>query len=107
MTSNAQGHAPDPHESAPHDGTAHNTITVVVITTADDLKRKFNLREPLRVVFEQALTLVGGHPDADQFVLEVGDVELSDLGEKLGDLKKRLGWGDTVTLELVPRPVVV
>ena len=110
------GHGPDePPEdgggSGNHGGNgggpAHNTINVIVITTADDLDRPFNLQEPLRPVFEQALTLVGGHAESDQFVLEFGDIELTELDAKLGDLKERLGWGDTVQLELVPRPVVV
>jgi len=47
-----------------------NFIHVIVVTTADDLDDRFNRHEPLRVVFERALALVGGQSQPDQFVLE-------------------------------------
>jgi hypothetical protein len=90
-----------------HDGPAHDTIEVEVITTAKDLDRRFNLHQPLRAVFEQALELVGGHANADQFVLEYRDEPLTELEATLGELKRRFGWGRRVELEFVPKPVVV
>ena len=84
-----------------------NFIHVIVVTTADDLDDRFNRHEPLRVVFEWALALVGGQSQPDQFVLEYNDEPLTDLDRTLGDLAEALGWGDEVELELVPNPVVV
>jgi hypothetical protein len=84
-----------------------NFIHVIVVTTADDLDDRFNRHEPLRVVFERALALVGGQSQPDQFVLEYNDEPLTDLNHTLGDLAEALGWGDEVELELVPNPVVV
>jgi hypothetical protein len=76
------------------------------VTTADDLHDRFNRHEPIRVVFERSLTLVGGQGQPDQFSLEYNNEPL-DLGRTIGDLAGELGWGDQVELELVPRPVVV
>lgn len=84
-----------------------NFIQVVVITTSDDLDDRFNKHEPLRVVFEHALGLVGGHANPDQFSLEYSDQVLTDLNRSLGEYAAELGWGDRVELELVPKPVVV
>lgn len=84
-----------------------NFIHVIVITTAEDLDDRFNRHQPLRVVFERALTLVGGHGQPDQFVLEYNDQPLTELDRTLGELADALGWGDEVQLELVPNPVVV
>jgi hypothetical protein len=84
-----------------------NFIHVIVVTTADDLDDRFNRHEPLRVVFERALALVGGQSQPDQFVLEYNDEPLTDLNRTLGELAESLGWGDEVELELVPNPVVV
>jgi len=82
-------------------------IHVVVVTTADDLDERFNRHQPLRAVFERALGLVGGHANPDQFTLEYGDQQLSDLDRSLGEYAAELGWGERVELELVPKPVVV
>ena len=87
--------------------TSDNFIRVIVVTTADDLDQRFNRHEPLRVVFQRALTLVGGQSQPDQFVLEYQDESLSELDRTLGELADALGWGDKVELELVPNPVVV
>lgn len=83
-----------------------DTIEIVVVTTAGDLDRRFNESEPLRVVFEEALTLVGGHGHADQFRLEYNDEPLTDLGRSLEQLEEQFGWGNKVELELVPNPAV-
>jgi hypothetical protein len=53
------------------------------------------------------LTLVGGHGQPDQFVLEYNDEPLTELDRTLGELADALGWEDEVRLELVPNPVVV
>lgn len=98
--------SPTPAGGRPGDGRPDD-IQVVVITTADDLDRSFNRQQPLRVVFERALGLVGGHSQPDQFGLQFGDTPLNDLGRKLGELAAELGWGNRVELELVPKPVVV
>lgn len=84
-----------------------NTIRLVVITTANDLDDEFNVNQPLQVVFNKALHEVGGEPNRDQFALEFNDIVLSDLSRKIGDLAAEHGWTDGVTLELVPKPVVV
>jgi hypothetical protein len=99
----------DDHDNGKPDDHAshHDTIRIIVVTTADDLDRRFNRHEPLRVVFERALSLVGGHGQAEQFVLHYGDQPLTELDRTLGELAHELGWGDRVELELVPRPVVV
>jgi hypothetical protein len=82
-------------------------IEIVVITTASDLDEQFNLHEPLRVVFQKALVLVGGQGQPDQFQLEFAGQPLTNMDSSLGQLKTQLGWGDRVELELVPKPVVV
>jgi hypothetical protein len=82
-------------------------IQVVVVTTADDLDERFNRHQPIRAVFERTLGLVGGHANSDQFTLEYGDQQLSDLDRSLGEYAAELGWGERVELELVPKPVVV
>lgn len=81
-------------------------IEIMVATTADDLDETFKRQQPLRVVFEKALKLVGGQGQPDQFALEYNHEPL-DLSRKIGDLAEELGWGDRVELELVPKPVVV
>ncbi len=82
-------------------------IKITVITTADDLQESFNEHQPLRVLFERALTLVGGHGQADQFSLAYSDVELTDIDRPISEFAMQHGWGDEVELELVPKPVVV
>ena len=84
-----------------------DTLTIIVITTAEDLDHRFHPHTLLKVVFDRALALVGGHGHADQFVLEYHDQPLTDLERTLGELASELGWGETVEMELVPRPVVV
>jgi hypothetical protein len=97
-----QAHEDQGKTNGKHD----NFIEVVVVTTADDLDDRFNKHEPLRVVFERALTLVGGHGQPDQFALEYGNEPL-DVSRTIAELAEELGWGDRVELELVPTPVVV
>lgn len=80
---------------------------ISVATTGGDLDEKFNLREPMRVVFQKALALVGGQSQPDQFQLEYNDQPIHNLDATVGDLKGQLGWGDEVDLELIPKPVVV
>ena len=82
-------------------------IHVKVVTTAGDLNKKFDRGEPLRVVFDQALVLVGGQGQPDQFALEYNDEPLTGLDRTLGEFADELGWGKKVELELVPSPVVV
>jgi hypothetical protein len=82
-------------------------IRVKVVTTAKDLNEKFERSEPLRTVFNQALALVGGEGQPDQFTLEYNDQPLAALDRTLGELADELGWGKKVELELVPSPVVV
>jgi hypothetical protein len=98
----------DDHDD--HDDHGHHdpkSIEIVVITTADDLDRKFDLDAPLREVFDRALKLVGGQGQPDQFALEYHDQPLTQLDRKIGELAHELGWGKRVELELVPKPVVV
>lgn len=87
--------------------TGVSSIRIVVVTTADDLDDEFNVHQPLRVVFERALTLVGGHSARDQFRLEFGSQELSDLNRPIADFVAQYGWTSPVELELVPTPTVV
>jgi len=82
-------------------------IRIVVVTTAEDLDETFNPHQPLRVVFERALSLVGGHGQGEQFSLEYNDQALNDLDRPISEVAAELGWGDSVELELVPKPVVV
>jgi hypothetical protein len=88
-------------------GQPDHFIEIAVVTTADDLDDRFNTHEPLRIAFERALTLVGGHSQPDQFTLEYNNEPLTDLDRTLGDYAAQLGWGGRVELELVPKPVVV
>lgn len=88
-------------------GKPEQTISILVVTTADDLDEKFNIHQPLRVVFERVLTLVGGHSQPDQFDLEHADQPIVDLDRPIADVASELGWGQRVELELVPKPVVV
>jgi hypothetical protein len=85
----------------------HNTIRLIVVTTAGDLDDQFNLNEPIQVLFDRALHEVGGEGSRDQFGLEYDDVSLSDLSRKIGDLAQEFGWVDGTELDLVPKPVVV
>lgn len=81
-------------------------LRITVVTTGDDLEAQFNSAEPMKVVFNRALAEVGGGPDREQFTLEYEDEELG-LDQRIADVAERFGWGDEVTLELVPRPVVI
>jgi hypothetical protein len=84
-----------------------DTIRLIVVTTADDVDDEFNRNQPLLVLFNRALHEVGGEGNRDQFALEYGDVELSDLSRKIGDVAEELGWVDGTRLDLAPKPVVV
>jgi hypothetical protein len=98
-----QAHDQQGKQNGKHDG----FIQIEVVTTANDLDERFNTNEPLRVVFEKSLTLVGGHANPDQFTLEYNNEPLTDLDRTIGDYATELGWGEHVELELVPKPVVV
>ena len=104
------GGGDDPPERDGHGDDGHKNpkkIEIIVVTTADDLDREFKLEDPLRVVFERALKLVGGQGEPDQFTLEYRDEPLTQLDRKIGDIARELGWRKRVELELVPKPVVV
>lgn len=81
-------------------------IEITVVTTGDDLGERFNVNQPLRVVFNRALQSVGGGSHRSEFTLEFQNVELS-LDQKIADASTQHGWGDEVELELVPRPEVI
>jgi hypothetical protein len=88
------------------DGTMADFIEITVVTTGQDLTDRFNVQQPLQVVFNRALQSVGGGSHRDQFTLEFDGVEL-DLDVKIGEAAAQHGWGDGVELELVPRPEVI
>lgn len=81
-------------------------IVLKVVTTGEDLEERFNLREPLQVVFNRALQAVGGGANRDQFTLEYQDQPL-DLDKRIGDYVDEFDWKDGTVLELVPRPEVI
>jgi hypothetical protein len=81
-------------------------IVLKVVTTGEDLEERFNIQQPLVVVFNRALQAVGGGANRDQFTLEFQDQPF-DLQEKIADAVARFGWTDGATLELVPRPEVI
>jgi hypothetical protein len=94
-------------EMSDKNGGKEKEIHIKVVTTAKDLNEKFERSETLRTVFNLALALVGGQGQPDQFALEYNDQPLTALDRTLGELADELGWGNKVTLELVPSPVVV
>jgi hypothetical protein len=81
-------------------------VTLTVVTTGEDITERFNVREPLKVVFNRALQAVGGGANRDQFTLEFNDQPL-DLERRIEEFVTELGWADGTVLELVPRPEVV
>ena len=82
-------------------------ITITVVTTGNDLEdERFNVNEPIKVVFNRALALVGGSSNREQFTLEFNDQAL-DLERRIRDLAAQFGWGEKVVLDLVPRPEVI
>lgn len=81
-------------------------VAITVVTTGEDLSDSFNTNQPLRVVFNRALTSVGGGSHKGQFSLEYEGSELN-LDQKIADAAAQYGWGDEVELELVPRPEVI
>lgn len=81
-------------------------INITVATTGGDLTDRFNVQEPIRVLFNRALALVGGGVDRGAFSLEYEGTEL-DLERRIADYIAQLGWVDEVVLELVPSPVVI
>ncbi|TMB66552.1 MAG: hypothetical protein E6J43_10315 [Chloroflexi bacterium] len=83
-----------------------NFITILVTTTGEDLEERFNVHEPLQVVFNRALQAVGGGANRDLFTLEFDDQPL-DLQKRIADYAAELNWGDRVELDLVPRPEVI
>lgn len=83
------------------------TIRLIVVTTAGDVDKEFQLQQPLQVVFNDALREVGGEANRDQFVLEYNDSALTDLHRHIAEFAAELNWSDGTTLDLVPTPVVV
>lgn len=81
-------------------------ITLRVVTTGDDLEERFNVQQPLQVVFNRALQAVGGGVNRDQFTLEYNDQPL-EVDKRIADYMNQLGWHDGAVLELVPRPEVI
>jgi hypothetical protein len=81
-------------------------IQVTVVTTGEDLNDRFNVQQPLQVMFNRALQSVGGGSHREQFTLEYNGIEL-DLNATIGDAAAQHGWGNAVELELVPRPEVI
>lgn len=81
-------------------------ITLRVATTSGDFEDDFNHNQPLRVVFNRALTEIGGGVDRGAFSLEYEDDSL-DLDRPIGDYVTELGWADGTILELIPAPVVI
>jgi hypothetical protein len=81
-------------------------ITLKVVTTGEDIEERFNVNQPLKVVFNRALQAVGGGSNRDQFTLEFQGQAL-DLDRKIEDYVAQFGWTDGTTLSLVPRPEVV
>lgn len=81
-------------------------IRLTVVTTGEDLNERFNVNQPLHVVFNRALQAVGGGANRDQFTLEYNNQPLN-LDRRIEDYVAELGWTDGTTLELVPRPEVV
>lgn len=81
-------------------------ITLKVVTTGEDLEERFNVNQPLQVVFNRALQAVGGGGNRDQFTLEYQDQPL-DLNRKIEEYVAQFGWTDSTVLSLVPRPEVV
>ncbi len=83
-----------------------NFINITVVTTGEDLTQKFNIHEPLKAVKERALQGLGTGANRDLFILEYQGQPLDEV-KKIEDYISQLGWGDEVTLELVPRPEVI
>ena len=81
-------------------------IVLKVVTTGEDLEERFNVQEPIQVVFNRALRAVGGGANRDLFTLEYQDQPL-DLSRRIGDYVAQYGWQDPTELELVPRPEVI
>lgn len=81
-------------------------IVLKVITPGEDIQERFNLHQPVRVVFNRALQAVGGAGHADQFTLEYRD-QVLELDRTIGEYAHEFGWCDGTELELVPRPEVI
>lgn len=81
-------------------------MNLTVTTTGEDLEERFNVQEPVEVVFNRALTKIGGSANRDQFTLEYQDQPL-DLRRRIADYAQLFGWTDSATLDLVPRPEVI
>lgn len=81
-------------------------IRITVITTGEDLDDSFNVNQPMTVVFNRALESVGGGSHRNQFSLMFEGTELR-LDQKIADAVAQYGWGETVELELVPKPEVI
>jgi|GEM_PF-2892334 len=81
-------------------------INLKVVTTGQDLEERYNVQEPLQVVFNRSLQAVGGGANRDQFTLEYQDQPL-DLSKRISDYVQQFGWKDGTVLELVPRPEVI
>lgn len=83
-----------------------NFITLIVITTGEDLEEQFNVHQPVRVVKMKALQGLAPGTNEALFVLEYEDQPL-DESKKIEDYIEHFGWEDGTVLELVPRPEVI
>lgn len=83
-----------------------NFIIITVTTTGEDLEGRFNIHQPMEVVFNRALRAMGGGANRDLFTLEFNNQPL-DLSRRIADYSAQFGWGERVELELVPRPEVI
>ncbi len=81
-------------------------ITLKVVTTGEDVEDRFNVHQPLLVVFNVAIKAVGGGSNRDQFTLEYQD-QVLDLNRKIEEYISQFNWTDGTILELVPRPEVI
>ena len=81
-------------------------IELKIATTSGDFEDQFNMNQPLRVVFNRALTEVGGGVDRGSFHLEYQGTVL-DLDKRIGEYANELGWTDGTVLELIPAPIVI
>ena len=81
-------------------------IELTVVTTGQDIEDRFNIRQPLRVVFNRALQEVGGGANREHFTLEFED-QVLDLEQRIEEYVEQFGWEDGTVLELVPRPEVI
>jgi hypothetical protein len=87
----------------------NNKLHIVVTTTADDLEDDFTIHQPIHVVKQRAVLLVGSGGESANFRLEFNGQILEDESRTVGEYAAQFGWvsGETVHLELVPAPEVI